>query len=515
VFLLGCLASVAEVAVVWLWAGTTLAIAFGLITVTQLVAVSESDAGGAWPRYLHAKFRLYARRRLPWRTLSFLADAHRRGVLRQVGGAYQFRHIRLQEQLAAGYSSWPPTAAPWVRRARGAAKDAEALVEAKLASWRTGSQDVTTSPDTVSGVIPVLSPSDVVKDYVAASIPALAAGVALVMFAAAARWYLGCAGLLLAGGTLLLSTRVRLRYHKAGTEIVPRSWSLETASDEILVTRDGITVSVPMSDIEQLAVARVRGTDGSRTEWTALHARLSEGSEVPFPTRRRSLPLAWLSRGPLKGGYRSLPELVTVIRWFPNEVLSAELAELKQVTAREYTTSGLIEDPPVPWTDAVLPGFAVTLTLFLFGQRGVGFVCLVGSMSMLGICLYRINRRAALHELPLGPWSLHVSPDGIDIEINGVHTHLAPDDILEADLRALRYEKGKDSKLSTVQVRLRPRAPVASDIREGWLSVYREPISTASSETPTELVAALHGLLGSRFGPKLSDLAKAKKVIQD
>jgi hypothetical protein len=32
--------------------------------------------------------------------MSFLADAHRRGVLRQVGAVYQFRHIELQHRLA-------------------------------------------------------------------------------------------------------------------------------------------------------------------------------------------------------------------------------------------------------------------------------------------------------------------------------------------------------------------------------------------------------------------------------
>ncbi|HEX6340931.1 BTAD domain-containing putative transcriptional regulator [Umezawaea sp.] len=43
---------------------------------------------------------LAARGRVPWRFLTFLDDAHRRGVLRQVGGVYQFRHGRLQERLA-------------------------------------------------------------------------------------------------------------------------------------------------------------------------------------------------------------------------------------------------------------------------------------------------------------------------------------------------------------------------------------------------------------------------------
>jgi hypothetical protein len=32
--------------------------------------------------------------------MDFLADAHRRGVLRQAGAVYQFRHIELQHRLA-------------------------------------------------------------------------------------------------------------------------------------------------------------------------------------------------------------------------------------------------------------------------------------------------------------------------------------------------------------------------------------------------------------------------------
>jgi hypothetical protein len=32
--------------------------------------------------------------------MRFLADAHRRAVLRQVGAVYQFRHARLQDNLA-------------------------------------------------------------------------------------------------------------------------------------------------------------------------------------------------------------------------------------------------------------------------------------------------------------------------------------------------------------------------------------------------------------------------------
>ncbi|MFD7127352.1 MULTISPECIES: helix-turn-helix transcriptional regulator [Streptomyces] len=41
--------------------------------------------------------------RLPWDTVAFLEDAYRRGVLRQAGAVYQFRHIRLQRHLAHSY----------------------------------------------------------------------------------------------------------------------------------------------------------------------------------------------------------------------------------------------------------------------------------------------------------------------------------------------------------------------------------------------------------------------------
>ena len=54
----------------------------------------------AWPQYEIARAWLALPRRLPWRLMTFLADAHRRGVLRQAGAVYQFRHIELQQRLA-------------------------------------------------------------------------------------------------------------------------------------------------------------------------------------------------------------------------------------------------------------------------------------------------------------------------------------------------------------------------------------------------------------------------------
>ena len=42
---------------------------------------------------------LAMRRRLPFRLMRFLDHAHRLGLLRVVGSAYQFRHAELQNHL--------------------------------------------------------------------------------------------------------------------------------------------------------------------------------------------------------------------------------------------------------------------------------------------------------------------------------------------------------------------------------------------------------------------------------
>ncbi|MBY6306460.1 NACHT domain-containing protein [Streptomyces clavuligerus] len=54
----------------------------------------------AWGRFTTMRAWLALTGKLPWRLMAFLADAHERGVLRQAGAVYQFRHARLQERLA-------------------------------------------------------------------------------------------------------------------------------------------------------------------------------------------------------------------------------------------------------------------------------------------------------------------------------------------------------------------------------------------------------------------------------
>jgi hypothetical protein len=54
-----------------------------------------------WAHFERARIYLVTRRKVPWDLMMFLEDAHQhRGVLRQVGAVYQFRHIDLQRHLA-------------------------------------------------------------------------------------------------------------------------------------------------------------------------------------------------------------------------------------------------------------------------------------------------------------------------------------------------------------------------------------------------------------------------------
>jgi hypothetical protein len=63
-------------------------------------ALGFSVVAVAWSRWQITCASLAASRRLPWRMMRFLEDAHRRGVLRQAGAMYQFRHLELQRRLA-------------------------------------------------------------------------------------------------------------------------------------------------------------------------------------------------------------------------------------------------------------------------------------------------------------------------------------------------------------------------------------------------------------------------------
>jgi len=54
----------------------------------------------AWYGYFFVSKWSALRGNLPWRTMDFLEDAHRVGLLRTSGASYQFRHVELKEHLA-------------------------------------------------------------------------------------------------------------------------------------------------------------------------------------------------------------------------------------------------------------------------------------------------------------------------------------------------------------------------------------------------------------------------------
>jgi hypothetical protein len=81
-------------------AGPVAGIGIGIATMI-LTGMVGSFADASWPSYWLALAWLALQHRLPWSLMGFLVDAHRRGVLRQVGAIYQFRHIELQHHLAA------------------------------------------------------------------------------------------------------------------------------------------------------------------------------------------------------------------------------------------------------------------------------------------------------------------------------------------------------------------------------------------------------------------------------
>lgn len=90
------------------------AVFFGYYFIDGLmfIIVMVISVASRWPQFALARFVLAVTGRLPWRLVHFLEDAHRRGVLRQVGAVYQFRHERLQSHLAQDNQVYTDMAVP-------------------------------------------------------------------------------------------------------------------------------------------------------------------------------------------------------------------------------------------------------------------------------------------------------------------------------------------------------------------------------------------------------------------
>ncbi|MFF0778234.1 NACHT domain-containing protein [Streptomyces sp. NPDC003720] len=102
-----CTVAVALVSVAGFFFALSISIGLLVLAVAVLVGypigLMLGLARSMWVDYLAARIRLAILGRVPWRFMSFLDDAHARGVLRQAGAVYQFRHIDLQRRLAEGH----------------------------------------------------------------------------------------------------------------------------------------------------------------------------------------------------------------------------------------------------------------------------------------------------------------------------------------------------------------------------------------------------------------------------
>ncbi|MEE1782999.1 NACHT domain-containing protein [Streptomyces sp. SP17BM10] len=78
-------------------------------SAVALVAMSR------WGRWSATRIELWLSGRLPWDVMGFLEDAHRLGLLRQVGGVHQYRHAELRWRLAGADADRSATEA-WTPR---------------------------------------------------------------------------------------------------------------------------------------------------------------------------------------------------------------------------------------------------------------------------------------------------------------------------------------------------------------------------------------------------------------
>lgn len=93
---------------IWLFCGPLVAGSYAVFAgAATLVALALGGQRSFASRaYADARIWLACRGRLPWRTMPFLVGAGSRGVLRQVGAAYQFRHLRVLKQLDSSWSDY-------------------------------------------------------------------------------------------------------------------------------------------------------------------------------------------------------------------------------------------------------------------------------------------------------------------------------------------------------------------------------------------------------------------------
>ena len=326
-YLVRLVRSAAAFGTAWLWLGIVLAMADGAVIVAGLfIVLLLGSTTGAWTRYLDARLRLAVRGRLPWRTISFLNDAHRRGVLRQTGAVYQFRHIRLQEQLATDYSPWPRPFVPvatWI---------SQQLARRLSQAPDTGVDQADPTEYIARGEVPVVSPRQGLGALLL--IVALLA-LFLVALLALDGWVVPLI-LILDAPLIALATAAALKL-QADALMPPGRWSLRVTPDAIELAQSSRVIRLTAGDVDEVAVRPLKNL------WFrfAVQARLDSGFALPVEAPDGWLPLFWTSRY----SARVPRALISALAVSTRGQLDVRLAMwLQQQSVTDYEEHGTLEE---------------------------------------------------------------------------------------------------------------------------------------------------------------------------
>jgi hypothetical protein len=507
-------AALAKVGRMWLWAGSVFAIVDGMrVVLGMLVILLLGGAGGAWACYLETRLRLAILARLPWRTISFLDDAYRRGVLRQTGAAYRFRHIRLQQQLADEYQPWPRSLLPIVM-----------WTHVQLVRLRGFYPFL--FPESVSGTLNANGKAVDAEEFTAtierragrrslAAAVVIMVAVGLLFIASSLLAPRGWPSVLLffllfLPGCLLLIIAVKtFDTFRAVAALPTDSWTVHAAPNVIEITRGPRQVSLTVADIELIAVRPLGNSWWSYAVQAKLQSSAISAGEEPGDW----LPLFWTP-----GLTAKIPApLISALRSFADGRMEQKLATwLKsRETSSTYEASGTVEVKSIPATigpvrfAGLFAALSLTFTFLLTHQTYLATIGIVADVTFIGSWYYPLSRRAVKRKLPCGTWLLRVDPNSIEVIRADDTTRLAPTDIERIELRPIGSGPGKRA----VYAQLRPEAVTRLHLSESWFLLYWTPRFT--SAVPSDLVQSLAMFAAGHLVGTLKEMSESEPSTPD
>lgn len=450
----------------WLWAGGTIAIADGLDSARAVLVLLVLGGGAsAWARYVDARLRLAALRRLPWRAISFLDDAHRRGVLRQTGAVYQFRHIRLQEQLAAGYSPWPRPVVSVMSLAGRCVTWMWPFLPALIAALPSPAPP--REKASASGYATTLKGhSHQEGQRVGLLLPVL--GVAALTIAAFALWPGWIIVLVVIADLPLAALGVMAFDQVKAADFLPSvTQSVHVAPDAVEIIRGLRVIRLTADDIERIAVRPI----GNCWFSYAVYAKVRPAAFPPEAGPQDYwLPLFWTpaytSRVP--------PALISALAAFGGERLDHRLSGwIARLAVVEYEAGGTVEVKGFSaalgrYLAGLFAALAVTAVSVLNDVNALEALAYLADLILLGTCAYQLSLYRVRARLPPGPWSFRVAPDGVEITQARRVIRLSAADIETIEFRSIR---GKSTHIA-VFVQLRPGAAAGAQVKDDSFPVY-------------------------------------------